>query len=224
MAKLPGGVVAGVLTVSTDVPEPVSTPAGFNAQVGSGVTTGVTLQVRATALLKPSTGAIETVEVDDPPGSTATGASADAATVKSGCGLTVRLTVVLWLSAPEVPVTVTTEVPTAVVGEVVRVRAELTATPAGVTDPGVKAQLAPTGRLTGSQVSTTALLKPFTGVTEMVKAAALPAFTVRLPGTAPRLKSGAGAGAAFKVTVWMTQSPVLRSGAVAWQLPATDVI
>ena len=52
----------------------------------------------------------------------------------------------------------------------------------------------------------------------------MPAVTVWVTGAALTVKSGAGAGLALKATAWITQSPVPFSAAVAWQLPATDVI
>jgi hypothetical protein len=111
------------------------------------------------------------VEVADPPAVTEAGESAEAAIVKSGgadIGLMMRPTDVLWLTDPEVPVTVTVVAPTGVAVEVVMVRADVTAAAPGVTELGAKAQLAPVGRLTAAHVSVTALLKPFTGVTEIV--------------------------------------------------------
>ena len=155
-----------------EVPEPLAIEAGMNAHVGAGVTTGVMpLQDRFTVPLKPLSGAMVIVEVADPPAATEAGDSADAVIVKSGGGpteFTVRLTDVLWLTNPEVPVTVTLEVPTGVAAEVLILRAEVTAAAPGVTELGTKAQLAPVGRVTEPQVSATALLKPFTAVTETV--------------------------------------------------------
>ena len=86
-------VAAVVLTVSTEVPEPFATEAGLNAHVGPRVTAGATLQVKATALLKPlpAAGAMVIVEVEDAPAATVAGASAEAAMVKSAAGaVTVR--------------------------------------------------------------------------------------------------------------------------------------
>jgi len=47
---------------------------------------------------------------------------------------------------------------------VLMLREDVTADPAGVTEPGVKPQIAPVGILRAPQLSTTALLKPFVGV------------------------------------------------------------
>jgi len=164
-------VGAVVLTVNMEVPEPLVTEPGLSEHVGGRATTGVMLQDRFTVPLKPFTGAMVIEEVAIPPAATEAGESADAVIVKSGGGpteFTVRLTDVLWLTDPEVPVTVTLEVPTGVAAEVLILRAEVTAAAPGVTELGTKAQLAPVGKLTAAQVSATALLKPFTGVTEIV--------------------------------------------------------
>jgi len=161
-----------VLTVRMEVPEPFAIEAGMNAHVGAGVTIGIMpLQDRFTVPLKPLSGATVIVEVADPPTATEAGDSADAAMVKSGGGgteFTVRLTEVLWLTDPEVPVTVTLEVPAGVAAEVLILRAEVTPAAPGVTELGTNAQPAPVGKLTAAHVSATVLLKPFTAVTETV--------------------------------------------------------
>ena len=94
-----------------------------------------------------------------------------AAIVKSGgggTGFTVRLTDVSWLTDPEVPVTVTLEVPVGVATEVLILRAAVAAVAPGVTELGTKAQLAPVGKLAAEHVSATALLEPFTALAETV--------------------------------------------------------
>jgi hypothetical protein len=173
------GVVAEVLTVKTAVPEPPVIDGGTKAHVGAGVTTGVMLlQDRFTVPVKPFRAAMVMVEVAVPAAATEAGASGVAVRVKSGPGLTVKPTGKLWLNDPDVPVTVTLDVAIGVVELVVMVRADVTAVPVGVTGLGAKPQLVPAGRLGIEQVSATALLKPFTGVTEIVYAAGLPAVTV----------------------------------------------
>ena len=64
-----------MLTVSTEVPAPFATEAGLKAHVGTRLTTGATLHVKATALLKlvPGAGAMVTVEVEDAPAATVAG-------------------------------------------------------------------------------------------------------------------------------------------------------
>ncbi len=75
---------------------------------------------------------------------------------------------VLWVSDPDVPVTVIVLVATGVDVEVVTVSAEVAAVTLGVTEAGLNEQLAPAGKDTEAQVSATALLKPFTAVTVTV--------------------------------------------------------
>jgi hypothetical protein len=90
------------------------------------------LQARATLPVKPFTGVMVMVEVDDPPGETVAGESAVAAIVKPGVVLavTVKETVAVWLGVG-VPVIVTGEVP-AGVGPVVEI-----VTVSAVDEPGV---------------------------------------------------------------------------------------
>jgi hypothetical protein len=87
-------VAAVVATVSVEVPEPPATEAGLNEHVGIRATTGVTLQVRLTALLKPFCGAIVIVEVAEAPAETVAGASAVPPIVKSGPAVTVKVSTV----------------------------------------------------------------------------------------------------------------------------------
>ena len=100
-------VAAVVLTVKVEVPVPPGTEAGLNAQVGPRVATGATLQVKATASVKPLTGPIVTVEVEDAPAATVAGESGEAAIVKSGTtpAVTVRLRAMVWVADPT-PLTV----------------------------------------------------------------------------------------------------------------------
>ena len=100
-------VAAVVLTVSVEVPEPLATEAGESAHVGARVAAGVTMQVKATALLKPFTGATVMVEVEDAPAETETGASAEAAIVKSAGAVTTSVTGVVCCKDPKAPATVT---------------------------------------------------------------------------------------------------------------------
>jgi hypothetical protein len=157
-----------VLTVSADVPVPVGMEGGTKAHVGAGVTAGVMVQERVTALLKPLSAATVTVEVDVPPAATEAGVSAVAATVKSAGPVTVKPTDALWVSEPEVPVTVMVEVAAGVVLAVLILRADVAGDAPGVTELGEKAQLAPAGKLTAAQVKVTALLKPLVAVTVTV--------------------------------------------------------
>src|ERR1700730_13235838 len=94
--------------VSVEVPEPLAIEAGTNAHAGVGVTEGAIVQDRFTVRLKPLSGAMAIVATADPPAEIEVGESAVAAIVKSGVtgALTVRLIDVVWLTDPEVPVTV----------------------------------------------------------------------------------------------------------------------
>jgi len=90
----PAGVVAPVLMVKAELPEPPSTEVGTKAQVGAGVTTGVMLlHDSATVLVKPFAALMVIVEVADAP--CTTGAGVVAAIEKSGGGFTVRLSTML---------------------------------------------------------------------------------------------------------------------------------
>ena len=60
------------------------------------------------------------------------------------------------------------EVAAGVSGVVLMLRLEVTGVPVGVTDAGVKPQMAPVGKLTEAQLNTTAPVKPFAGVTVTV--------------------------------------------------------
>jgi len=95
-----------VLTVKPEVPEPLATEAGTKAQVGGDETTGVTVQVRPTALLNPLAGVIVIVEVADPLAASEAGVRVEAAMVKSGIAVTVRASGVVWFKAPELLSTV----------------------------------------------------------------------------------------------------------------------
>ncbi len=91
---LSDAVVAAVVeTVKVEVPVPLVTEAGLNAQVGCRVAAGVTAQVRFTVPVKPFTGAMVMVDVAAPPGVTVAGVGVEATTVKSGTGAAVTVKV-----------------------------------------------------------------------------------------------------------------------------------
>ena len=91
-------VAATVLTVNVEVPEPPATEVGLNAQVAGRAATGVTVQVKATALLNPFWGLIPTVDVAATPALTEAGARGVAARMKSaiGAAVTVKVAVAEW--------------------------------------------------------------------------------------------------------------------------------
>ena len=95
----------------------------------------------------------------------------------------------LWDNVPDVPVTVTVDVPKVAVGEAVKVNNEVTLPPdGGVTGFGLNAAVTPLGRFVAERV--VAELKPLTLVTVIVLVALLPWLTVTDDGDAPMVKSG----------------------------------
>ena len=101
------GVLEVVLTVSVDVPLPL-TEVGLNEHAGGLVTLGVTPQLNVTIPVNPLVGAMVTVDVAELPAAIDAGESAVADNVKSGVTVPVTIseTVVLWASGLEAPVTV----------------------------------------------------------------------------------------------------------------------
>ncbi len=172
-----------MLTVRVEVPEAPETEVGFNAHLGAGLLPPPTLQVSATAPVKPPVGATVIVDVAEAPAETDAGVSAGAAIVKPGAD-TVRLTETLWTVDPEVPVTVMLVVPVGVFELVLSVSVEV---PDEVRDPCTKAQLAPTGRPEQDRV--TVPLNPFNMETVMVEVPDWPG-AVTLTGVPPTEKSG----------------------------------
>ena len=155
-----------VLTVSVEEPPDMA----LNEQVGAGLPPPVMLlQLRLTLLaLKPFTEVMVIVEVADPPGETDAGENALACMEKPGAVLacTTRLTEVVLLVAPEVPVMVTVEVPPGVATVVEMVRVEVAGAAPGVTEAGLNEQLVPAGK-PAEHDSETAALKPFSALTDM---------------------------------------------------------
>ena len=115
----------------------------------------------------------------------------DAPMVKFGvaAALTVSAMVVLWVSAPEVPVMVTVAGPVVAVLEAVSVRVDVALPFAGgVTGLGEKAAVTPLGR--AEVLSVVAELNPFTLVTVMVLEALEPRATLTALGEAATVKPG----------------------------------
>jgi len=98
--------------------------------------------------------------------------------------VTVRLTVVVWVRLPEVPVMVTVDVPVAAVLLAVSVNVLVP-----VVLEGLKDAVTPLGSPEADKL--TLPLKPFSGLTVMVLLPFEPWAIVRLPGDADKLKSGA---------------------------------
>ena len=103
--------------------------------------------------------------------------------------LTVRLMVVVCVRLPDVPVTVTVDVPVVAVLFAVRVNVLELVELVGLNDA-----VTPLGRPEAEKL--TVLVKPLDGFTVMVLIPLLPCVTVRLDGEADKLKSAAPTGAA----------------------------
>jgi hypothetical protein len=202
---------AVVLIVSVDVPELFATEVGPKAHVGAGVPPPVTPQVRATVPLKPAVEPMVIVEVDDAPAATVAAESAPAVIVKSGVtgALIARLIDVVWLTDPEIPVTVMLEVAIGVAEVVVMVRVDVP----DVSEDGANAQFAPVGRLAVTQVRATVRVNPFVGETVMVDVPDCPGPTT-LIGEPPTEKSGAETKVGHEVTRTLASTepnPVTKS-------------
>jgi hypothetical protein len=113
--------------------------------------------------------------------------------------LTTKVTVVLCVSVPLVPVIVTVELPAGVVEDVVIVIVELL--PA-VTEVGLNAAAAPDGNPLAD--SATVPLKPFNTPVLTVYGVLLPGATLLLGGEAEMLKSGADVVVSPTLTVWVS--------------------
>jgi hypothetical protein len=151
----PTGVVEVVVTVSVDVPELV-TDVGLNPAVAPA---GNPLTLSPTVPVKPFSAPTFTVYVVPPPTVTVWEAGA-AEIVKSGAALTFKVTVVVCVSEPLVPVIVSVEAPTGVVEVVVTVSVDV---PEPVTDVGLNPAVAPAGN--PLRLSPTAPLNPFNAPT-----------------------------------------------------------
>jgi hypothetical protein len=208
---VPAGVAAVVVMVSAEVTAPVVgvTEGGTKPQVAP---VGRPVQVKATALVNPFDGVTLTVEVAELPGATDAGESAVAATVKL-VAVTTSETVAVSTIDPDVPVTVTVDVPAGVAAVVVMVSAEVTAAAPGVTEGGTNAQVAPAGRPV--QVSATAAVNPFDGVTVTVEVAEPPGATdAGASGVSVTVKPATLLGCR-KATACMTQGTAASWVAVA---------
>ena len=104
--------------------------------------------------------------------------------LKLGGAFTVRLSVVVLVSVPDVPVIVTATVPVAAVGLAVRVSALVE-----VAGSGLKEAVTPLG--SPELASVTLPENPFTGVMVMVLVPLVPCPMVTAFGEAERLKPGA---------------------------------
>src|SRR3954470_14372135 len=140
------------------------------------------------AELKPPETAVVIVEGAEAPLAIETELG-DAEIVKLGVGtlVTVRLTVVVWVTLPPVPVMVTVEVPRVAVEETVKVSVELPE-PGAAIEAGLKEAVTPAGRPEAE--SEMALLKPpETAVVTVTLPEPLCAIDAE-PGAAAMVKSG----------------------------------
>ena len=181
----------------------------LRAHVGAGVAGPVTLQARVTVPVNPPVGAIVIVDVADAPALTVAGASAEGVMVKpaAAAAVTVRLTVVLCVKAPEVPVTVTFEVAIGVAAVVAIVSVDVPV----VIEAGLIVQVAPAGRPV--QVRATVPVNPFVGDTFMVEVPDCPG-PATVTGVPPTEKSGVATNVGHDVTSTLAStvpSPVTRS-------------
>ena len=192
-----------------EVPVAFGSDAALKAQVGAGVAAPVTLQARVTVPVNPPVGAIVIVDVADAPALTVAGVSAEGVMVNpaEAAAVTVRLTVVECVTAPEVPVIVTFEVAIGVGAVVAIVRTDVPV----VSEGGLKEQLAPVGR--PLQLSVTVPVNPLVGDTLIVEVPDCPG-PATVTGVAPTEKLGVATNVGHDVTSTLAStvpSPVTRS-------------
>src|SRR6202451_1539253 len=168
MFVVPGGVLVCALKFTTLVPLALSDDGAKLALTPDGRV----LALRDTLPVRPPTKVMVIVLVGFDPGGRLI-AAGDTQIVKFGSAVTVRLSIVLSVVAPLVPVTVTVAVPTVAVADAVKVSV-LPDDP--VTEVGLKAAVTPTGRPVA--VRATVPVKPLKGVTVMLLVAVVPCITV----------------------------------------------
>ena len=133
-----------------------------------------------------------------------------------GCtAFTFKLTVVLWVSVPAVPVTVTLAVPVVAVLEAVKVRVLVP-----VVDAGLKLVVTPAGNPLALRA--TLLLNPLAGVMVTVLLPVAPCVTVAF--VAEREKSGVCTGVTFKLRVVLCVSAPLAPVTVTLAVPVAAVL
>ena len=193
-----------------EVPEAFATELGLNEQEGDGVTEGaIVLHARVTVPVKPPVGATVIVDVADAPALTVAGVGAVDVMVKpaKAAAVTVRLTVVECVTAPEVPVTVMLEVAIGVAAVVVIVSVDVPV----VNEAGLNAQVAPAGR--PLQVRATVPVNPLVGDTLIVEVPDCPG-PATVTGVPPTEKLGVATNVGHDVTSTLAStvpSPVTRS-------------
>jgi len=176
---VPGVVVAVVLIVSVDVPEPPATLVGLRVAVTP--VAGYTVSVSDTVPVKPLSDEIVTVDVAPDPAFTVK-LFGLALMVKSGT-TTITVTVAVRVSVLYVPVTITVYVPPGVVLATLIVRA---LEPVSTMKGGLAVAVIPAGAVT---VSVTFPAKPLIPVWLIDENPVPPWDIVRLDGLADKLKS-----------------------------------
>ena len=193
MFVVPGGVLVCALKFTTLVPLALSDEGAKLAFTPEGRL----LAFRDTLPVSPPTKVTVIVLVGFDPGGKVI-AAGDTEIVKFGSAVTTRVSIVLAVVDPLVPVTVTVALPTVAVLEAVKVSV-LPADP--VTDVGLKTAVTPAGRPVAVKVI--ALLKPLMDETVMLLVAEVPCITVApVPEIVnPGSVEGGTAGNAFCTSV-----------------------
>jgi hypothetical protein len=179
---VPSGVLPVVVTVNVAVPAPVTVPGEKLAVAPAGNPLALSVTTPANPFNEPTLAvyvvALPTITVCVP------GLADIVKSGGGGCVFTTKLTVVVCVKLPLVPVIVNVDVPTGVLPVVVTVNV---AVPAPVTVPGEKLAVAPVGNPLALSVTTP--VNPFNAPMLAVYVVALPTLTVCVLGLADIVKS-----------------------------------
>jgi hypothetical protein len=157
---------------------------------------GSPLALSVTVSGEPLITVVEMAEVVLPPCTTDTLLGFALIEKSFGAGVTVSVTVVLWVALGAVPVTVTEYVPVAVLAPTLNVSVEL---PPAVTAPGLKDAVAPVGKPLALSVTLSG--EPLITAVEVVDVPLLPWTTDTVLGVALIEKSFAGGAVTVSITV-----------------------
>jgi hypothetical protein len=199
------GVEDPAVRVSVELPDPgAAIEAGLKvavAPLGSPEADSVI------AALNPPETVVVMVLVPEPPWTTLTG-PCDAEIVKSvaGAAVTVKVTAVVCVVPPPVPLIITLDVPVGVEAPVVSVSVEVP-DPGAATEVGLNVAVVPVG--SNEADSAIAALNPLKAVVVMVVVPEFPCTTVTVVGDSVIVKSGVGR-VTVKVTaaVWVVLPPM----------------
>jgi hypothetical protein len=210
--RVPVVALLFTVTVRVEVPEPV-TEVGLKVPVTRD---GSPLTLKLTAPANPLVPVMVTVYVPDDDRATLR-LVGETEMVKFGgfTEFTVRVTVVVWVRAPEVPVMVMVDVPTVAVLLAVNVSVLVP-----VVLAGLKVAVTPAGR--PEAVRLTLPVNPFSGLTVIVLVALPPWVTETLLGDADSEKSGVAAPPQLgnlKLAMWVFQlnEPVVFMYSLVYQ-------